>query len=208
MLISESPLAEAGRRYFSPENAETWIALLRPSFHLRALEADETPLGYLGGDPLLPADLEWPVWEGHGPLGFIAAVDCARVPTPDLDIPFPVSGTLLFFYFDGLGESSVAYTDPDSVVNGTRVIHVPAGTPVVTRPAPAGTSPFPRLELGGELIATAPDNENTALIAAYGDPEDPVAYCEYPTLDAEGVGFWDELTAFRRDHWPHHRIGG
>ena len=143
-------------------NAETWIALLRPSFHLRALEADETPLGYLGGDPLLPADLEWPVWEGHGPLGFIAAVDCARVPTPDLDIPFPESGTLLFFYFDGLGESSVAYTDPDSVVNGTRVIHVPAGT-----------SPFPRLE-----------------------------------LDAEGVGFWDELTAFRRDHWPHHRIGG
>jgi len=94
------------------------------------------------------------------------------------------------------------------VIHGTRVIYVPQGAQVALRSAPEGTSPYPRLLLGGELIATAPDNENAALIAAYGNPEDPVAYTEYPTTDADGTGFWDELTAFRRDHWPHHRIGG
>ena len=208
MQISESPLAEAGRRYFSPADAETWISLLRPAFHLRALNDGEEPVAYLGGTPDLPAGVEWPVWEGHGPLGFVAALDCAQVPAKELDIPLPESGTLLFFYFDGLGESSVAYTDPDSVFNGTRVLYVPADAELVPTTAPEGTSPFPRLDLGGELIATAPDNENTALIAAYGDPNDPVAYTEYPTTDPDGTGFWDDRTAFRRDHSPHHRIGG
>jgi Domain of unknown function (DUF1963) len=58
------------------------------------------------------------------------------------------------------------------------------------------------------LIATAPDNENAALIAAYGDPDDPAGYVDYPTKDEDGDGFWDVLTTFRRDHSPHHRIGG
>jgi Domain of unknown function (DUF1963) len=208
MQISESPLAEAGRLYFSPADAETWIKLLRPGFHLRALNEGEEPVGWVGGVPRLPADVEWPVWEGHGPLNFIAAFDCARVPTKDLDIPLPESGTLLFFYYDGLGDGSVAFDDPDSVFNGTRVLHIPADAELAPAAAPEGTSPFPRLELGGELIATAPDNENTALIAAYGDPQDPVAYVEYPTTDPDGTGFWDDVTAFRRDNWPHHRVGG
>jgi hypothetical protein len=208
MQMSDSPLAQAGRKYFSAEDAETWMGLLRPAFHLRALEPGEPQVGCLGGDPLLPADLEWPTWEGHGPLYFIAALDCAKVPAGHLDIPLPDSGTLLFFYFDGLGESSVAYNDPDSVINGTRVLHIPADAETAPRTRPDGQAPFARLELGGELITTIPDNENAALIKAYGDPDDPAAYCDYPTTDPDGQGFWDALTAFRRDHSPHHRIGG
>lgn len=206
--MSDSPLAQAGRDYFTEANAETWVGLLRPAFHLRALEAGEARVGYLGGDPEMPADMPWPTWEGHGPLYFVAALDCAQVPTESLDIPLPDSGTLLFFYFDGLGESSVAYNDPDSVINGTRVLHIPAGTATVPRTRPDNAAPFPRLELGGELMATIPDNENDALIAAFGDPDDPVAYTDYPTVDPAGTGFWEVLTAFRRDHSPHHRIGG
>lgn len=208
MQMSDSPLAEAGRKYFSPENAETWVGLLRPAFHLRALEPGETRVGYLGGDPKMPADLEWPTWEDHGPLYFVAALDCAEVPTEHLDIPLPDSGTLLFFYFDGLGESPVAYNDPDSVINGTRVIHIRADADTTVRTRPDGAAPFPSLDLAGELIATVPDNENAALIAAYGDPDDPVAYTDYPTVDPNGTDFWEALTAFRRDHSPHHRIGG
>jgi len=208
MQISDSPLAEAGRRYFSAQDAETWISLLRPGFHLRALAPDESVAGYLGGDPALPADLEWPAWAEHGPLNFVAAIDCAEVPAHELDIPLPESGQLLFFYYDGLGDSTVVYTDSDSVINGTRVIYVPADAEVALRSAPEGLTPFPRLLLGGDMIATAPDNENAALIAAYGDPDDPADYVDYPTTDADGNGFWDELTAFRRDHAPHHRIGG
>jgi len=208
MQISESPLAEAGRRYFSAQNAETWISLLRPSFHLRAVAEGESVAGYLGGDPMLPADVAWPEWPDRGPLNFIAAIDCSQVPVQELDIPFPESGELLFFYYDGLGDSSVAYTDPDSVINGTRVIYVPDGVDVDLRSAPEGLTPYPRLLLGGDMIATAPDNENAALIAAYGNPDDPADYVDYPTTDPDGTGFWDDVTAFRRDHSPHHRIGG
>ena len=208
MQISESPLAEAGRRYFSPKDAQTWVGLLRPAYHLRALAAGESVVAYLGGEPLLPEHLQWPIWQGHGPLSFVAALDCSQVPVKELDIPLPTSGQLAFFYFDGLGDGSVVYSDPDSVIHGTRVVHIPADADVSERPAPDGATIYPRLLLGGELIATAPDNENAALIAAYGDPDDPVAYCDYPTVDANGNGFWDALTAFRRDHAPHHRIGG
>ncbi|MFJ8668222.1 DUF1963 domain-containing protein [Streptomyces sp. NPDC093600] len=49
----------------------------------------------------MPASAEWPVWEGHGPLSFVASIDCARLPTAALDIDLPEAGALLFFYFDG-----------------------------------------------------------------------------------------------------------
>lgn len=216
MQITDSPLAEAGRAYFSADDAKTWTGLLRPAFHLRALDDDgsgdsgDSVAAYLGGEPLLPKEVEWPVWEGHGPLSFVGAVDCGEVPAGELDIPLPESGQLLFFYFDGLGDSAVTYTDPESVVNGTRVIYVPADAEIAPRSAPEGAAPYPRLLLAGEVIATAPDNENAALIAAFGEPNDPSGYCDYPTTDADpnGTGFWEALTAYRRDHLPHHQVGG
>jgi uncharacterized protein YwqG len=208
MQMSDSPLAQAGRKFFSAADAETMVSLLRPAFHLRALEPGEQQVGYLGGDPDLPADVAWPTWDGHGPLYFVAALDCAHVPTQHLDIPLPTTGTLLFFYFDGLGENSVAYNDPDSVANGTRVLYVPEGSETAPRTRPDGAAPYPRLDLGGELIATIPDNGNPALIAAFGDPDDPIDYVDYPTTDPDGTAFWEALTAYRRDHSPHHRIGG
>lgn len=212
MEISESPLAEAGRRFFSPENAETWIGLLRPGFHLREQNEGEPLVGYLGGNPLLPADVAWPEWKGHGPLSFVAAVDCGEVPDKEVDIPVPEDGMLLFFYYNGVGDDAVQYLDPDSVKGGTRVIYVPEGTENVSeRATPEGLQPFPRVLLTGELIATAPDNENAALVAAYGDADaDPLAdddYTEFPYTD-DGDGFYDALTSFRRDHSPHHRVGG
>jgi hypothetical protein len=208
MQISESPLAEAGRRFFSPENAKTWIELLRPGFHLREQNEGEPLVGFLGGLPLLPADVEWPEWEGHGPLSLVAAVDCGEVPVAELDIPLPDSGMLFFFYFNGVGPDAVQYLDPDSVKGGTRVIYVPEGAEdVAERAVPEGLEPFPRILLTGELIATAPDNENAALVAAYGDPDADDDYTEYP-YDGDGDGFYDALTSFRRDHSPHHRVGG
>lgn len=206
MEITDSPLAEAGRRYFNADDAQKWISLLRPGFHLRELAPGEEVVGYLGGDPLLPADVEWPVWEGRGPLNFVAAIDCGQVPGDELDIPLPTSGSLLFFYYDGLGDDTVAYLDPDTVVGGTRVIYLPEDAELEVRSAPEELTPFPRILLGGDMIATAPDNENAALVAAYGgDINDPEAYVDYPTTDD---GFYDMVSAFRADHSPHHRVGG
>ena len=212
MEISESPLAEAGRQFFSAENAKKWVELLRPGFHLREQNEGEPLVGYLGGEPLLPADVAWPRWEGHGPLSFIAAVDCGEIPVDELDIPVPNDGMLLFFYYNGVGDDAVQYLDPDSITGGTRVIYVPEGSADVSqRPVPEGLEAFPRIMLTGELIATAPDNENAALVAAFGDADaDPTAdddYTEFPYTD-DGDGFYDALTTFRRDHSPHHRVGG
>jgi uncharacterized protein YwqG len=210
MQMSDSPLAQAGRDYFSARDAQTWQALLRPAFHLRALAEGrrEPVVAYLGGLPLLPEDVEWPQWKDHGPLYFVAALDCSQVPAAQLDLPLPASGQLLFFYFDGLGESAVSYTDADSVANGTRVLYVPEDAQIAERAAPQGMTPFPRLLLTGELIASAPNNEHPALIAAFGDPGDSAHYCAYPTIDPEGVGFWQALDAYRGAHAPHHQIGG
>ena len=33
-------------------------------------------VGVIGGVPKLPGRLEWPEWDGHGPLSFVAGVDC------------------------------------------------------------------------------------------------------------------------------------
>jgi uncharacterized protein YwqG len=208
MQITQSPLADAGRRHFSPEDAATWVGLLRPGFHLRARDAGETVVGYLGGEPLLPEDVEWPVWDEHGPLAFIGAFDCGALPAGELDIPLPADGALLFFYFDGQaddGDVTVDYLVPETVTGGARVLYVPADADVDFRTAPEKLAPYPRLLLSGDVVATAPDNEHAAIHAAYGDPDDPTAIYDHPVNSDE---FYDAMGAIRRELSPHHQIGG
>ncbi|MFC8285697.1 DUF1963 domain-containing protein [Streptomyces cyaneofuscatus] len=82
-------------RHLPPDDAEKWLGLLRPGARLRVATGADVPAVRLGGLPALPAGSPWPVWDGHGPLSFIASVDCARLPTAALDIGLPESGTLL-----------------------------------------------------------------------------------------------------------------
>ncbi|MBS2537048.1 DUF1963 domain-containing protein [Catenulispora sp. NF23] len=84
-------LASVAREHLSAGDAATWAALLRPGVRLVRDDAEEDDGGRgggggggavaarLGGVPRLPAGVGWPRWEGHGPLGFVAAVDCAAV---------------------------------------------------------------------------------------------------------------------------------
>lgn len=208
MQIADSSLADAGRQHFSPQDAETWVGLLRPAFHLRPMGPDDLVVGYLGGDPLLPEDMEWPIWEEHGPLAFVGAVDCGELPTAELDIPLPQEGALLFFYFDGQiddGSNGVDFLVPDSVTSGARVLYVPADAEVDVRTPPEGITPYPRILLSGDLITTAPDNDHAAVHAAYGNPDDPTAIYDHPINSDE---FYDAMAEIRREHSPHHQIGG
>jgi len=208
MLITDSPLADAGRQHFSPEDAEIWVGLLRPGFHLRPRTAGEAVVGYLGGDPLMPEDAEWPTWGEHGPLAFIAAVDCGALPTDELDIPLPKEGALLFFYFDGQvddGDATVGYWDHESITVGARVLYFPADAALEPRTPPEGLTPYRRILLAGDLIATAPDNDHAAIHAAYGDPDNPTAIFDHPVNSDE---FYDAMGELRREHSPHHQIGG
>ncbi|MFI6286114.1 DUF1963 domain-containing protein [Streptomyces sp. NPDC051018] len=105
----------------------------------------------------MPATLEWPVWEGQGPLSFIASLDCAGLPTGVLDIDLPEVGTLLFFYFDGQlddGEALVLAEDRESWA-GARVVYLAADEQVADRGTPGGLKPYPVVPLTARVEMTA-----------------------------------------------------
>ncbi|WP_308312470.1 YwqG family protein [Streptomyces sp. ISL-11] len=146
--------------------------------------------------------MEWPRWEGHGPLSFVASVNCAALPADSLDIPLPADGTLAFFYFDGQvddGEALVLPDDPESRA-GARVLYLPAGAPTTERAAPPELEPYPMVPLTAGVVATAPDPYHPLIeetFAHTGDADHPVygdAFLE-ALWEAAGEG-------------ADHRIGG
>ncbi|MBO0652978.1 DUF1963 domain-containing protein [Streptomyces triculaminicus] len=131
-------LHDLARAHLPADAAERWIAGLRPAARLRAASGSDPVVGRLGGLPRLPDDVEWPVWDGHGPLAFVASLDCAALPSDALDIELPADGTLNFFYFDGQiddGDALVNPGEPETLA-GARIIYVPAGTPTAERAMP------------------------------------------------------------------------
>ncbi|MBH5333956.1 DUF1963 domain-containing protein [Streptomyces pactum] len=194
------PLHALAHEHLPDGIAARWLGLLRPSLRLeRATDAD-TPVGRLGGLPELPEGVEWPVWEGHGPLSLVASVDCAALPAAGLDIPLPTDGTLAFFHFDGRlddGAAVVASDDPDSW-SGARVVYVPAGTPVTRAAAPEGLPPYPEVPLAARLETTAPYPWHPVVYREFAPMPD-----DHPVWGEEFREAVDELTA-----GTEHRLGG
>jgi uncharacterized protein YwqG len=182
-------------RHLSPEITEKWVGLLRPGVRLEAAAGsdDGAAAGRLGGLPFMPVDMEWPTWDGHGPLSFIASIDCARLPKGALDIDLPEAGTLLFFYFDGQlddGDALVLAEDRESWA-GARVLHVTADAKAVERAAPAGITPYALVPLvaRAEMTATEPWHPSVRDVFGPGAPlgtryDHPV--CSQEFLDALG----------------------
>lgn len=100
-------LTAAAHTYLDADTADRWLSLLSPSLRLVHAPAGSTvpSVGWLGGNPLMPANEPWPTWEGHGELSHVMTVDCAAlaeaVPQSLRDAGFPAHGYLSFFYFDG-----------------------------------------------------------------------------------------------------------
>ncbi len=160
----------------------------------------------LGGDPRLPDSAEWPSWDGHGPLSFVAAVDCAALAAVPLDITLPTSGTLLFFYFDGQSDNcqtTVGYWDPRTAA-GARNLYVSPSVHTSPRPCPGGITPYPPVDLVAEPVVTFPGLEHPDLQAAFKAPgEDLRAFLRHPVNDAAFTAALAERTAA-----PHHQVGG
>ncbi|MFI9202840.1 YwqG family protein [Streptomyces sp. NPDC053048] len=197
--MNESPLHHLARTLLPADLAERWISLLRPAARLVATPEpgpEDVVVGRLGGLPALPEDVEWPVWEGHGPLSFIASVDCAALPTGTLDIALPADGTLSLFYFDGQiddGDALVWPDDPETWA-GARVVHVPAGVAVTERALPVVDDEdvefeaYPEVPLTARVEWTAPDCWHPDFRAALrrdgvvgdhnGHPEEAKAFVE------------------------------
>ncbi|MFJ8863723.1 YwqG family protein [Streptomyces sp. NPDC102451] len=192
-------------RHLSPEDAETWAGLLRPGMRLAAAADSGDVVGRLGGLPVLPVTSAWPEWDGHGPLSFVASIDCARVPSAALDVDLPPAGALLFFYFDGQlddGEAVVLAEDRESWA-GARVLYVEAGEEVAERGAPDGLTPYPMVPLTARTAMTATDPWHPSVRTAFA-PDAPLGnrydhpICSQPFLDA----LWDF------DGGAGHQIGG
>jgi uncharacterized protein YwqG len=107
------------------DKADALMALVRPSVRIFTQPADDStiPVGVskIGGNPDLPPDFEWPMWEHEPsdsykailaqynqplpdkirPLGFLAQFNLAEVAPYDVEHLLPASGMLYFFY-DGV----------------------------------------------------------------------------------------------------------
>jgi uncharacterized protein YwqG len=179
--------------------------LLRPSIALT--HADGAPAARLGGDPALPTDASWPVWQGHGPLTFVGSVDLAALPQDVLDIPLPAAGTLLLFYFDGQLDGGEALVLGPENQAGARVIYVPQGAAVAERQAPEGVKAYPVVPLTARLEATFPAYGQPELETAFLAPgQEPGALLDHPICSEV---FTDALDAFsERVGGCGHRIGG
>src|SRR3954451_5297435 len=81
--------------HLPPEMASTYLGLARPALHLGPAIGGRPAVGQLGGAPELPAESQWPTWAGHGPLTFIAALDCAALRSYDTGGLLPLDGQLL-----------------------------------------------------------------------------------------------------------------
>jgi uncharacterized protein YwqG len=171
-MPTASEFAAAARTHLPTAMAESWLSLLRPAIRLAHADNADAPVGHLGGSPDLPAEAPWPRWEGHGPLTYIAGIDCPALPSEAAGLGLPDDGQLLFFYFDG------QYDDRDAIVlpgdqraqAGARVIHIPAGHTVAPRPAPDGIEAYPRIPLTARIVTTAPSYDHPILHDTFGEP--------------------------------------
>ncbi|MFD8688621.1 YwqG family protein [Streptomyces sp. NPDC059651] len=192
-------------QHLSPGDAGKWLGLLRPGVRLQVATGPDAVVGRLGGLPGLPAATEWPVWEGNGPLSFVASIDCARLPTSAPDIGLPTAGTLLFFYFDGQlddGDALVLAEDRESWA-GARVLYVAAGEEVAEREAPAELTPYPVVTLTARTEMTATEPWHPSVRAAFA-PDAPMRNrYDHPVCSQK---FLDALGEF--DGEVGHRIGG
>lgn len=182
-----------------------WLGLLRPGARLEVAAGSDDGVGRLGGLPSLPVDVEWPVWDGHGPLSLVASIDCGRLPATVLDIDLPSAGTLLFFYFDGQlddGDALVLAEDRESWA-GARVLYVAADEEVTERGAPAGLKPYPVVPLTARVEMTATEPWHPSVRAAFA-PGAPLGNrYDHPVCSQ---GFLEALWEF--DEEVGHQIGG
>ncbi|GAA3366500.1 DUF1963 domain-containing protein [Streptomyces antimycoticus] len=194
MTTEPDALHTLARTHLPADLAARWTGLLRPAAHLRPAGAADPVVGRLGGLPRLPEGTDWPVWEGHGPLGFVADLDCAALPGEELDIPLPADGRLAFFYYGDEDDDALVDTaDPDTWA-GARVLHLPpASADAPVRPAPPGLTPYPELPLTVHMAPSAPDFDLPALTAACGEDAFP---------DAFERAIWDHQSGAA------HQIGG
>ncbi|GAA1726887.1 DUF1963 domain-containing protein [Isoptericola hypogeus] len=116
------PFRDCARDLGIPQDeVERWLDTnVRPCASLGGLPTGGPVVGRFGGLPRLPEDEPVP------DLPFLASIDLAAVPPDATDLPLPTDGTLLFF-------ADTSDLAPMRRRGWSRLVHVPAGTPVSER---------------------------------------------------------------------------
>ncbi len=171
------------------------VALARPSIGLRSERVDESemPIGVsrLGGKPDVPADFEWPVYDGL-PQSFIGQINLADTASLDVEGVLPAEGLLSFFYDS---EQRVWGFDPAEDA-AWRVTYTPSGVDLVRREVPEGMpgeGVFNSMRLGFDAELT---------------------FAPWESFDVKKLGFgWDAQLDYaevmgQNLRWPCHRVLG
>ncbi|MGW6060431.1 YwqG family protein [Streptomyces sp. NPDC055189] len=202
---SSEALGALAHHHLPPDVAVRWVGLLRPAVRLERAEAADVTVGQLGGLPQLPTEVKWPSWDGHGPLSFIASVDCAKLPAGAADIALPTEGTLSFFYFDGQLDDGEALVLPEDreTRQGACVLYTAADGASAERAAPAGLKPSPRVPLTARPSMTAAEPWHPQVRDAFA-PGAPLGHrYDHPVCTQ---GFLEAIWEF--DEGVGHQIGG
>ncbi|WP_256762485.1 DUF1963 domain-containing protein [Cohnella sp. WQ 127256] len=82
--------------------SETFQSMIKPSIRLITERESEKKIAIgqtkLGGQPDLPANIEWPYWEEY-PMSFIAQINLQEMPNIQIDKDnLPTKGIIYFFY--------------------------------------------------------------------------------------------------------------
>ncbi|MDX3226128.1 YwqG family protein [Streptomyces sp. ME19-01-6] len=201
-MLSLPLLSALAHERLPSELADRFCSLLEPRGQmLSAARPGDDRVGALGGEPLLPESLDWPTWEGHGPLSFIASLDCGPLSAAATGLALPTTGTLLFFYFDGQADDHEAWVSPSNPESlpGSRVLYVPAGTPVQPRPTPTPLKPYRQVPLRTDPAVDLPQLTNPELHEPLGLDHETVS------TDPVYVEFQDAVWNLRR---VLHQVGG
>jgi hypothetical protein len=147
-------------------------ALARPSLRLTLAEGAAQPgeRSRLGGPPELPAELEWPTWQGRE-LSFLGQVDLAQAHRYLAASPLPRQGLLLFFYETETRPSGLRPEHRGSC----RVLHLEG--PGLRRAQERAALPESPLHLSCELML----------------PRSWSAWVDSLDLEAEELAAWEEL---------------
>ena len=206
MVSDRELVATIAGRYLPAGFAARWLRLLRPAAALRYAGPGARVAAVLGGEPWLPDSAEWPAWESHGPLSYIAAIDCSALRAVPLDIALPHAGMLLFFYFDGQLDdgTAIVYSEEPDTLAGARVLCLRPGLAASPRECPTGLRSYERVELAAEPVVTFPGFEHPDLQAAFRPPgQDLGSFLDHPV---NGEAFTQALS--RRRAGPCHQVGG
>ncbi|HTJ72828.1 MAG TPA: DUF1963 domain-containing protein [Actinospica sp.] len=178
-MTSTADFIELAHEHLPQRFAERFISLLRPAVVFPGgTEGPDGPGLRCGGTPLLPDDVDWPLYDGRFPMRYVAELDCAAVAAVGGVDLMPVSGHLLFFceesFFHKIEYPDEEQLSPETPWNSATVLYLPAGTVRRARQTPDRIEEL-ELELyeRGAQAASTPPSLNSEFAAYNFGPDAP-----------------------------------